>query len=143
VGFILLHLFCKKRRRYEGQAFILYVAWYGLGRAFIEGLRTDSLWLIPGAVRVSQLLAAVSLLCAAVIFLLNELRMRKGGSPLLGTPLTADSGAPLDSDDIIKESTQQPTESERPEFQAPSSEPGTPESGDGTDAETDSKNLRP
>ncbi len=141
-GFILLHLFCKKRRKYEGQAFILYVAWYGLGRAFIEGLRADSLWLVPGAVRVSQLLAAVSLLCAAVIFLLNELRMKKGEPPLLGTLLTADApaaggGAALDSDDIIKESTQQSADNECTDSQAPPSEPDTPESGGGTGAEAD------
>ncbi|MDR1298864.1 MAG: prolipoprotein diacylglyceryl transferase [Oscillospiraceae bacterium] len=58
LGFALLHNF-SKRRRYDGQIFILYLAWYGFGRFMIEGLRTDSLY-IPGAnVRVSQLLSAV------------------------------------------------------------------------------------
>lgn len=84
-GFILLHFFCKKRRRYEGQLFLLYAAWYGFGRMFIEGLRADSLWLIQGRVRVSQLLAAVSMLCAAVLFVLNERRLGAGKKPLLGT----------------------------------------------------------
>lgn len=84
-GLILLHLFCKKRRRYEGELFILYVGWYGLGRMFIEGLRTDSLWLVPDVIRVSQLLAAVSLLCAAAVYALNARRIKSGGKPLLGT----------------------------------------------------------
>ncbi len=63
VGFVLLHLYFK-RRRFDGEVFLLYTAWYGLGRFFIEGLRTDSL--VIGSVRVSQVLAAV-LMFAAII----------------------------------------------------------------------------
>jgi len=61
-GFIGLH-FLSKRRQYDGQIALGYVAWYGLGRALIEGLRTDSLYW--GPIRVSQLLAAIS--CAAAV----------------------------------------------------------------------------
>ena len=60
--FVALH-FLSKKRKYDGQMFLSYVALYGLGRTFIEGLRTDSLYL--GPFRVSQLLAAVS--CAAAV----------------------------------------------------------------------------
>lgn len=63
VGFILLHGI-SKGRKYDGQIALMYVAWYGLGRALIEGLRTDSLWW--GNFRVSQVLAAVSCLAALV-----------------------------------------------------------------------------
>ena len=63
-GFLLLH-FLSKRRRYDGQIALGYVAWYGLGRTFIEGLRTDSLYW--GSFRVSQVLAAVSCLAAAAV----------------------------------------------------------------------------
>ena len=56
-GFVLLH-FLSKKRKYDGQVALLYVAWYGLGRTFIEGLRMDSLYW--GSFRVSQLLAALS-----------------------------------------------------------------------------------
>jgi len=48
----------------SGVIFLLYIAWYGLGRTFIEGLRTDSLML--GSLRVSQWLAAVSCVAAAI-----------------------------------------------------------------------------
>ena len=65
-GFVLLH-FLSKRRKYEGQMALVYAAWYGLGRAMIEGLRTDSLYW--GPFRVSQLLAAVSCLAAVGILL--------------------------------------------------------------------------
>lgn len=63
VGFVLLH-FYSKRRKFDGEVFALYVAWYGLGRAWIEGLRTDSLYLFGTGIRVSQLLAIVSCLGA-------------------------------------------------------------------------------
>ena len=66
-GFIALHFFSKKRK-FDGQVALLYVAWYGLGRAMIEGLRTDSLWW--GNFRVSQVLAAISCLAAVVILVL-------------------------------------------------------------------------
>ncbi|MBO5953856.1 MAG: prolipoprotein diacylglyceryl transferase [Oscillospiraceae bacterium] len=63
-GFVLLH-FLSKRRQYDGQIALGYVAWYGLGRAFIEGLRMDSLmW---GPFRVSQVLAMVSFLAAGTV----------------------------------------------------------------------------
>ena len=75
VGFLLLHKL-SKRRQYDGQIALSYAAWYGLGRAFIEGLRTDSLYL--GPFRVSQLLAAVSCITALIVLLLQ---MRKPHDP--------------------------------------------------------------
>ena len=70
-GFVLLH-FLSKRRKYDGQIALGYAAWYGLGRAFIEGLRTDSLWL--GPFRISQLLAAVSCLVAVAVLIWQMFR---------------------------------------------------------------------
>ena len=65
-GFLLLHKLSKKRQ-YDGQIALGYAAWYGLGRAFIEGLRTDSLYW--GPFRVSQLLAAISCIGALSILI--------------------------------------------------------------------------
>ena len=67
MGFILLHIFTRKLRRYDGQTFLLYVVWYGVGRFFIEGLRTDSLLTPFLDLRVSQLVAAVSVLAAVIL----------------------------------------------------------------------------
>ena len=72
LGFVLLH-FASKHRKYDGQIALGYAAWYGLGRAFIEGLRTDSLYW--GPFRVSQLLAAVS--CFAAVIALLALSFKK------------------------------------------------------------------
>lgn len=63
VGFVILH-FLSKKRKYDGQIALGYAVWYGLGRTFIEGLRTDSLYW--GQFRVSQLVAAISCFAAAV-----------------------------------------------------------------------------
>lgn len=70
-GFLLLH-FLSKRRKFDGQVALGYVAWYGLGRTFIEGLRMDSLML--GPVRFSQLLAAVSCFAAVVLLVIMMFR---------------------------------------------------------------------
>ena len=70
-GFVLLH-FLSKKRRYDGQIALGYAAWYGLGRAMIEGLRMDSLWW--GPFRVSQLLAAVSCIAAVTVLVINHFR---------------------------------------------------------------------
>ena len=61
-GFILINLFYKKKK-FNGQISCMYLAWYGFGRMFIEGLRTDSLYIPGTAIRISQL---VGLLCFVV-----------------------------------------------------------------------------
>ena len=71
VGFIALH-FLSKTRQYDGQIALGYVFWYGLGRTFIEGLRTDSLFIAN--FRVSQLLAACTCFVAAGVLLFMALR---------------------------------------------------------------------
>ena len=64
----------RKRARYSGHVTLCYLFLYGLGRAFIEGLRTDSLML--GSFRVSQLLSISLTFLAAVLLFLNQLKHR-------------------------------------------------------------------
>ncbi len=80
VGLILLH-FLSKKRKYDGQVFLAYLAWYGLGRVWIEGLRTDSLYL--GSFRVSQLLAGASFAVATGLMLYIRFRKHPDGSAML------------------------------------------------------------
>lgn len=69
VCFIFLLLFVNKRkRRFDGQCALIYFCWYGFGRFWIEGLRTDSLYIGGTGIRVSQLLSA--LIFAVALFLL-------------------------------------------------------------------------
>ena len=68
--FLLLLLWLKKgRRKYDGQLTLLYFLGYGLGRAWIEGLRTDSLYIGSTGIRVSQALSLVLVAAAASLLL--------------------------------------------------------------------------
>lgn len=69
LGFVLLHIFTRKYRRYDGQTFILYLIWYGVVRFFIEGTRTDSLVLFPGGPKTSQLVAAGCVLVGVILLI--------------------------------------------------------------------------
>ena len=82
VGFFLLH-FLSKKRKYDGQTFLQYLAWYGLGRVWIEGLRTDSLYLGGTGIRVSQLLAGASFIVAVGVMLYIRLFREPDGSKML------------------------------------------------------------
>ena len=58
LGFIAFNFFLKYRK-FDGQITLMYMVWYGFERFFVEGLRTDSLWLIPDVIRVSQLISLI------------------------------------------------------------------------------------
>lgn len=58
IGVILLYFISKNMYKFKGQIALSYLAWYGFGRGFIEGLRTDSLYF--GTIRVSQALGFIS-----------------------------------------------------------------------------------
>ncbi len=68
-GFILLTLIYRKKK-FDGQMVLCYLAWYGLGRFFIEGLRADSLLLGATNIRVSQLLALLTFIFSVLAFIL-------------------------------------------------------------------------
>lgn len=72
VCFIFLCVLLKKgKRRYDGQFALIYFFWYGLGRAWIEGLRTDSLYIGSSGIRVSQLLSVIISLTALTLLIVN------------------------------------------------------------------------
>lgn len=75
IGFVFLALWTKKGgRKYDGQGALLYFFWYGLGRAWIEGLRTDSLYIGGTGIRVSQALSIVLVLASLAILILQSRR---------------------------------------------------------------------
>jgi phosphatidylglycerol:prolipoprotein diacylglycerol transferase len=76
LGFVLVHLF-SKHKKYDGQLFIMIFGWYGLGRMFIEGLRTDSLYssIFGIEFRTSQVLASVIfVICAAALIVFQWIK---------------------------------------------------------------------
>lgn len=68
LGFLLLIILRKTKLFKQGEVFLGYVIWYSLGRFFIEGMRTDSLYLF-GEIRVSQMLSAILFVGAWVILI--------------------------------------------------------------------------
>lgn len=73
IGLLLLYFVVSRARRFDGENTCFYFIWYGLGRFWIEGLRTDSLylfrWTLFGQrIRVSQALSLVMVLvCAGIL----------------------------------------------------------------------------
>ncbi len=108
LGFLVLHLLSKRLFAVRGQTFACYLIWYGLGRAWIEALRSDSLML--GPVKVSQLVAVLSVFAGAALLVFLRKRAAKP---------VADTGvAPGPAEEIKSEAEAQPQEpppGERPE----------------------------
>lgn len=72
IGFFLLNHFSKKRK-YKGQIALMYGAWYGFERTFIEMLRTDSLMLGNSGIRVSSLLSAMlCITCVTILIVMHK-----------------------------------------------------------------------
>ena len=76
VGLLLIVFIVAKGRRFDGENTWFYFLWYGIGRFWVEGLRTDSLylfnWTIGGEpIRVSQALSLVMVLVSAFMLLYN------------------------------------------------------------------------
>lgn len=82
IGFLAIYFIFvrrKKLHKIDGQIFYMYLIWYGLGRFLIEGLRTDSLYLIPGVIRVSQLVALLSFAAGIGLMIFGLVRFFKYG----------------------------------------------------------------
>ena len=75
IGFTILH-FLYPRRKYDGQIFLCYIAWYGLGRGLIESVRADTLFLFNTGLMVSQLVAFVSFAAAVGLLVYYELKRK-------------------------------------------------------------------
>lgn len=99
IGFILLHYFSKKYRKFNGQLFLMYIAWYGLGRTFIDSLRVDEAKLFGGTIGAYQLIALVTF-CAASIILVALLSKHRD-DPYLTAPAAA-AEAPAEAENIEK-----------------------------------------
>ena len=74
------------KKKFDGEIMLIYCAGYGLGRFFIEGLRTDQLFLWNTGFAVSQLLSAVLCVTAVVLIVLFRRKAVKNGSCLVTEP---------------------------------------------------------
>ena len=77
VGIVIITLvfYTFKKKKFDGQALLFYLGWYGLGRAIIEGLRQDSLYI--GNIRVSQLVALICFAIAGGLFVYFTIKIKE------------------------------------------------------------------
>ena len=92
-----------KKRKFDGQCFLFYILWYGIGRFWIEGLRTDSLYffgleLFGMPIRTSQMVAGVSAIAAAVAMVVLFRRAKRNPQPLYVEKVAAAAAAKAEND---------------------------------------------
>ena len=77
VGLLAFMLWYRKRKKFDGEMLLIYLLGYGVGRAWIEGLRTDQLMLFGTGIAVSQALSIVLAAVAAIILFAKHQSMKK------------------------------------------------------------------
>ena len=101
IGLLLLLFVITKGRRFDGENTCFYFLWYGLGRTWIESLRTDSLylfdWTFMGSpIRVSQALSIVLVVVSACMMVVNLCFRRHDPADLLVNQVAAREAAALE-----------------------------------------------
>ena len=94
IGLLLIVFVIARARTFDGENTCFYFIWYGIGRAWIEGLRTDSLYLFDWTlfdkpIRVSQVLSLLLVLAAFVVLIIGKRRHPHGREALFVTKRAA------------------------------------------------------
>lgn len=84
LGVLVLYIICRKARKFSGQIALCYGIWYGLERTFVEGLRTDSLYIAGTNIRTSQALSAAIVVVCAVLLIVLLRKYIKNPQPIDG-----------------------------------------------------------
>lgn len=82
IGAIILYIICSKYKKFDGQIILSYAVWYGLERAVVEGLRTDSLYIGTSTIRVSQLVSAIIVVVGLLLLVYNFIKLKKNPKPV-------------------------------------------------------------
>lgn len=77
LGLLIILIIFTKHKKVDGEVFLLYLAGYGLGRIWIEGLRTDQLFLWGTAIPISQLISAVMILFSVIMIIYRRSKLKK------------------------------------------------------------------
>lgn len=81
LALLCIMLVYRKHKKFEGEQWLLYLGGYGLGRAWIEGIRTDTLFIPHTTVAVSQVLAAALFATALAADIYVRWRIGKNTTP--------------------------------------------------------------
>ena len=127
VGLLLALFIVSRARRFDGENTCFYFLWYGLGRAWIEGLRTDSLYLFDWTfmgepIRVSQALSIVLAAGAAVVLFYNIKIRHRDGSDLLVRQVEAAQAAAAQAAEEAAPAGEAPETAEEAASSAPDGE---------------------
>ena len=76
LALLIFMLWYRKRKKFDGEVFFIYLGGYGLGRMIIEGLRTDSLLLPHTNIAVSQLLAGICFVVSIICIIIGRKRVK-------------------------------------------------------------------
>lgn len=84
LSFVILFIVCQKFRKFSGQIFLGYGFLYGLERAVVEGLRTDSLYIGDTNIRISQLLSLILVIVCGTLLVVFTVKYTKNPKPIEG-----------------------------------------------------------
>ena len=112
LGFVIVNILYK-HKRFHGQWALFYFAWYGFGRMFIEGFRTDSLY-VPGTnIRISQLLGLVFFIGASVALLTLTILTRKRAPLLVLEDAAYEAAKKVEEELAQTEGAEQPVQAQK------------------------------
>ena len=141
-GFIII-CFLYRKKRFNGQVALMYFTWYGFGRMFIEGLRTDSLYV--GPFRISQVVGAVCFIVGTMLIVAGMILVNKGKldkwltvrwaepAPAVGESLTEEIVESADTEASAETAAETDTETDTESDAPPADETHT------TDTDTDTQ----
>ncbi len=118
LGFILINILYRKKK-FDGQILFMYLGWYGLGRMFIESLRTDSLYLGSTGIRKSQLVALICVVLSVFFIVFFLIKAKAKGVVSLYTQLENGKWVMTDAVDMFTQSTQPDPDEDMQDMQDP------------------------
>ena len=108
LGFVLINIFFKKKK-FDGEVALWYFGWYGFGRMFIEGLRTDSLYIGNTGIRVSQMLGFLLFALATALIIYGRIVVSKKAKTALAEGVRAEETA---EEELVEEASVEETPAE-------------------------------
>ena len=77
LGLLIFMLWYRKRKKFDGEMLLIYLLGYGLGRSWIEGLRTDQLIFFGTGIPVSQALSMLLVLISGTVLVYRHRQLKK------------------------------------------------------------------
>ncbi|MCQ2463830.1 MAG: prolipoprotein diacylglyceryl transferase [Clostridia bacterium] len=84
LGVAVLYIVLRKFRLFSGQMFLTYGVWYGMERAVVEGMRTDSLYISGTSLRISQVISMLLVAVCGVLLVGFIIKFKKNPKPVEG-----------------------------------------------------------